>query len=264
MLTAWIRACHPGPTAMVTIVVTALGAKLGWTGWALVGLGLAVLLGQLSVGWSNDAVDATADAAAARADKPTVSDGLQQRTLLRAALGVAAAACVLSWIVAGPVGGTCHVVGIAMGWLYNLRLSRTGWAWITYAIAFGLLPSFVTVGLVGTWPAMWLTAAFAVIGVSAHLANSLRDLDADAAIGVDGPAARLGRGRTRVLAWVLLGVGAIIIAAAVAPTNQLAAAVGLVSVAVLLIASTRLGDSRAFATILAAGGVLAAVVIIGA
>jgi 4-hydroxybenzoate polyprenyltransferase len=262
VLVPWVRACHPGPTALVTIVVTALSWQVGWAGWPLLGVALAVLLGQLSIGWSNDAVDAAVDAEAARAAKPTVSDGVGARTLMTAALIVGTASLILSWVVAGPIGGTCHVIGVAMGWLYNLRLSRTAWAWLPYGIAFGLLPSFVYVGLDGTWPPAWLTIAFAVLGISAHLGNSLRDLDADSAIGLGGTASRLGRRRTRMLAWLLLVVGTSVVVWAVWPTSPIAALVGAIGVAVLLLATARLGDSRSFTGILAAAGVLAVVVIV--
>ena len=200
---------------------------------------------------------------AARLDKPTVASGLDSRVLLLAAGIAAAAACSLSWMVGGWLGGTCHVIGIAMGWLYNARLSRTAWAWIPYAIAFGLLPSFVTVGLDGIWPPIWLTMAFAVIGVSAHLANSLRDLDIDDALGLDGTAHRLGARRTRLFAAALLGVGAIVVTLAVATTNPAAGGVALVVVAALLVALLRADASRSFQLSLAASGVLAACVIIG-
>jgi 4-hydroxybenzoate polyprenyltransferase len=260
VLIPWVRACHPGPTALVTVVVSALAWRVGWGGWPLVGLGLAVLLGQLSIGWSNDAVDADADTEAARAAKPTVSDGLSTRALMTAALTVGAASLVFSWVVAGPIGGTCHVIGVAMGWLYNLRLSRTAWAWLPYAVAFGLLPSFVYVGLDGTWPPFWLTVAFTVFGVSAHLGNSLRDLDADTSIGLGGTAGRLGRRRTRYLAWLLLLIGTGVVVAAVWSASPVAASIGAI-VVVGLLGTARLGDSRAFAGILAAAGALAVVAI---
>lgn len=262
MLISWVRACHPGPTALVTIVVSALAWRIGWTGWPLVGVAAAVLLGQLSIGWSNDAIDAASDAEADRVAKPTVSDGLGARTLLIAAAVAGIASLILSWTIAGPVGGTCHVIGVAMGWLYNLRLSRTAWAWLPYAIAFGLLPSFVYVGLDAGWPPAWLTVAFTVIGVSAHLGNSLRDLDADTAIGLGGTASRLGRQRTRVLAWVLLALGTAVVVLAAWSTNPVAAIVGTVGVATLLATTLRVGDSRAFAGILGAAGLLAVVVLV--
>ena len=55
---AWAKACHPGPTAAVTIIVTMLAGAAGRTGAGLVLVAAAVLCGQLSVGWSNDARDA--------------------------------------------------------------------------------------------------------------------------------------------------------------------------------------------------------------
>ena len=36
-----------------------------------------------------------------------------------------------------------------MAWLYNLRLSRTVWSWLPYAVAFGCAPLFLSLGLDG-------------------------------------------------------------------------------------------------------------------
>ena len=59
-------ACHPAPTVAVTAVAVLLSVGVGLEGADLVLLGLAVLTGQLSIGWSNDALDASRDAAAGR------------------------------------------------------------------------------------------------------------------------------------------------------------------------------------------------------
>ena len=57
----FVRATHAGPTAAVTLVITLLALGLGWRGFGLAGVFLAVLIGQFSVGWSNDAFDAQFD-----------------------------------------------------------------------------------------------------------------------------------------------------------------------------------------------------------
>ena len=110
-------------------------------------LAATVLFGQLSIGWSNDAADAASDLQADRTDKPTVSAGISARSLWAAASVALVLACVLSWSVAGPVGGSFHVLFVAMGWLYNVALSRTVWSWVPYAVGFGALPMFVYLGL---------------------------------------------------------------------------------------------------------------------
>ncbi|NUS14707.1 MAG: hypothetical protein HOY69_25475, partial [Streptomyces sp.] len=53
-----LRACHPEATAVVTALVTTLAVASGRGPAGSAVLGAAVLCGQLSVGWCNDAVDA--------------------------------------------------------------------------------------------------------------------------------------------------------------------------------------------------------------
>lgn len=48
------RACHPEPTVAVTAMATALGAGNGRPPGGVAAVALAVLAGQLSVGWHND------------------------------------------------------------------------------------------------------------------------------------------------------------------------------------------------------------------
>ncbi|MDF5753768.1 UbiA family prenyltransferase [Spongiactinospora sp. TRM90649] len=208
-------ACHPGPTVAVTGLVTALAAIAGRdpAGCALVAA--AVLAGQLSVGWSNDAVDATRDAAAGRTSKPVVSGAVRAGALWRAAL-IALACCVPLSLASGVEAGAAHLVGVAAAWAYNLGLKATALSWLPYAVGFGSLPAFVALGLPGApWPAWWAVSAAALLGVGAHLANVLPDIEDDLAAGVRGGPQRLGAGRVRVMlplpllaATVVLVVGA--------------------------------------------------------
>ncbi len=175
-------------------------------------MGVAVLVGQLSVGWSNDAVDAGDDARARRTAKPTVSGDVTVRALWVAAVVAVTTAVVLSWYVAGWIGGTFHVTALGLAWLYNVALSRTTWSWLPYALAFACVPSFLTFGLDGSPPPVWMTVVFAVVGTSAHLANALRDHDSDVATGLGGVAVRLGPERGERAAWILLAVGCAVLA----------------------------------------------------
>ncbi|MGZ6792345.1 MAG: UbiA family prenyltransferase, partial [Mycobacteriales bacterium] len=84
-----VRACPPEPTAAVTALTALLASGVGASPWRV---GAAFLSGQLSVGWSNDWVDAHRDLAVGRADKPVVQ-GLPVATVRRAAL-LALVACV--------------------------------------------------------------------------------------------------------------------------------------------------------------------------
>ncbi|MBC3840018.1 UbiA family prenyltransferase [Streptacidiphilus sp. 4-A2] len=196
---ALARACHPAPTAAVTVLATALAAAWGrGAGTALVAA--AVLTGQLSVGWSNDAVDRRRDLAADRRDKPLVT-GAVRTPVVAAAAACALLLCVPLSLACGLAAGLAHLTGVAAAWAYNLGLKRTLLSWLPYALAFGLLPALVTLGLPGQpWPPPWLLGAGALLGVGAHAANVLPDIEADLAAGVRGLPQRLGPRGARVLA----------------------------------------------------------------
>ncbi len=214
-LVGFIHACHPGPTAAVTVVFTAFGWSLGWQGFALALLAVTVLVGQLSVGWSNDAFDAGLDAQSARTSKPTFQGRLTARSLWIAAATALVISSVLSWAIAGPIGGSFHVFALLVAWTYNVALSRTVWSWLPYALAFGSVPPFLAYGLDGRPPALWSVACFAIIGVSAHIANALPDIATDTSAGRGGLVIRIGQRRSVIACWVLLGCGtAILIAVA--------------------------------------------------
>lgn len=212
-LRGYAVAAHAAPTVAVTLVMTTLAWSIGWRGLPLVLVGAAVLVGQLSVGWSNDAFDAERDRGAGRTEKPTVAGALAPRRLWIAGWTALVLASILSWLAAGWLGGTFHVFAIAMAWLYNVALSRTVWSWVPYALAFGAMPAFLYIGLDGAAPPWWTVVVFAIVAVSAHLANALPDLESDRAAGLGGLVVRLGRRRSTALCWVLLAAGSALLVA---------------------------------------------------
>ena len=238
-LGGFARACHPLPAMAVAAVVTAFGWSLGWRGWPLWWVLVVVLVGQLSVGWGNDAHDAGLDAHVGRFDKPTVEGVVSPRALWIAAVTALAVSSTLSWVVAGLIGGSFHVLSLGMAWLYNLGLSRTVWSWIPYAVAFGAVPPFLSYGLSGEGPPMWSVAVFAIVGVSAHLANALPDVESDRAAGVDGLAVRLGTHRSSIVCWVLLGVGTVILVIATIGDRPLVSAGAAMTYVVEIIVGSR-------------------------
>jgi 4-hydroxybenzoate polyprenyltransferase len=166
----------------------------------------AILVGQLSVGWSNDAHDASDDARAGRREKPTVSGAVSAPALWVGAWVALLISSAASWFVAGFVGGSIHVFALGVAWLYNVTVSRTVWSWLPYALAFGAMPLFLYVGLDGVPGPWWTVAVFSIVAVSAHLANALPDLESDRRAGIDGLVVRLGARRSALLCWLLLGV----------------------------------------------------------
>ncbi|MGP3919214.1 UbiA family prenyltransferase [Nonomuraea sp. 10N515B] len=198
------RACHPGPTAAVTALVTALAVATGRDAAGCVLAGAAVLAGQLSIGWCNDAIDAGRDAAAGRVGKPVASGAVSVRAVWIAA-ALALACCVPLSLASGWWAGGLHLVGVLAAWGYDVGLKATLLSWAPYAVGFGVLPAFVTLGLPGEpWPAWWAVAAAALLGVGAHLANVLPDIAGDLDSGVRGWPQRMGATRVRLLVPVPL------------------------------------------------------------
>lgn len=214
-----VRACHPGPTLAVTTVTALLsrGAGHSLAGGTLVTA--AVLAGQLSIGWSNDLIDARRDRAVGRTDKP-VARGDVSEALVRAAIAVALVTCCALSLALGPRAAAVHLLlGVAMGWAYNLGLKATLVSPLPYAVAFAALPAVVWLALPGegwwsprVWPPLWVMLAGAVLGVGLHLLNALPDLVDDAVTGVRGLPHALGERRVRWLAPVVLLSGSVVTA----------------------------------------------------
>ena len=184
-------ACHPGPTVAVTGLVTAVAWSAGRSLAGCLLVAATILTGHLSIGWSNDAIDAARDTIVNRKDKPVVR-GLVSRRTLAVAAGLMLAVTVPVSLANGIAAGLVHLLFVACAWAYNLGLKSTVISWLPYAVAFGGLPSFVTLGTSDTWAPWWATTAAALLGVGAHLANVVPDLQDDLATGVRGWPHRLG------------------------------------------------------------------------
>ncbi|GAB3247359.1 UbiA family prenyltransferase [Nocardioides dilutus] len=232
---ALLGAAHPGPAFAVTLLAGLLGVAVGLGPADLALVVAAVLTGQLSIGWSNDLVDADRDRAVGRTDKPLATGDLDER-LVRAACALAVLATVPLSLLCGLVAGPVHLLTVASGWAYNLGLKSTTWSWAPYAVAFGALPAFVAlVDSPSDLPPWWMVVAGALLGVGAHFVNVLPDLSADAATGVRGLPHRLGARRSSVLAATVL-VGAtvvVVLGATVDPVLATAALVAVVALAVV-------------------------------
>lgn len=232
---ALVRAAHAGPAVAVTLFAGAYAAgAAGADAGRAVLVAAAVLAGQLSVGWSNDWIDADRDLAVGRADKPVVAGDLSPALLRRAAI-LAAGACVALSLALGPAAAALHVALVGVAWAYNARLKSTVWSWAPYAVAFGGLPSVATLGVPGgadlaPW---WVTAGGALLGVGAHLANVLPDLEDDAATGVRGLPHRLGRRGTAFGAAGVLLAAVLVVVLGPAGAPGGAGVVALVAAAVL-------------------------------
>jgi 4-hydroxybenzoate polyprenyltransferase len=196
--------CHPVPTVAVTALSAGLAALAHNSPGRAFALVAAVLTGQLSIGWSNDWIDAARDRASQRSDKPAALGAVPASTVAKAAWIALILSVVLS-ILLGHRSGTAAILILISGWAYNLGLKATVWSWLPYAIAFGALPVAATLNGPGShWPGWWAMAAGASLGVAAHVANVLPDLATDAATGVRGFPHRLGARKASTAGPVLL------------------------------------------------------------
>jgi 4-hydroxybenzoate polyprenyltransferase len=188
-------------------LATVASVVVGGAEWELVLVAAAVLAGQLSVGWSNDYIDARLDKEIGRRNKPVVGQGLDPETL-RVPIAAALVLVVpLSFMAAGVIGGSAHLAAVASAWMYNLYLARTTWSWIPYAVSFALLPVFVAQSASSdTWPTIPVVALSMLVGVVAHLINAIPDIDIDKTARIGGLAVALGRRNSIVLAASLVTV----------------------------------------------------------
>ena len=200
-----VRACHLQPTLAVVALTTGLAALSGRGAAGCVAVAVAVLAGQLSTGWSNDWFDAARDRAVGRTDKPIVSGVVAVGTVRLAACTALAAAAPLS-LLSGWRAALVHLVALGSAWAYNLGLKATVISPLPYALSFGLLPAFVTLGLPShPWPRPALMVATALLGVGAHFINTLADREDDARSGITGLPQRMS-----ARAALLCGVGLLV------------------------------------------------------
>jgi 4-hydroxybenzoate polyprenyltransferase len=201
---------HPGPTATVTVLAAGLAVALGYGLGRVIAVALAVLLGQLSIGLSNDWIDAGRDRSVGRRDKPVARGEVSVSQVRAAALGTAAA-CLVASAALGPAFLLAHVVLVGSGWAYNAGLKRTAASVVPFVVAFGILPAVVALGAADPVPAAaWAWVTGAVLGVSIHFTNVLPDLEDDARTGVRGLPHRLGRVPSGLVAFGALALGALV------------------------------------------------------
>lgn len=219
---AAVRLVHPAPALAVVVLSAALALILSaQAGGVAIGRVVLVVLSvagsQIATGALNDWADRGRDRVG-RPEKPIPAGEISPAT----AIGVAVAGVALQLGASLPLGLAAIAIGLAAlasAAAYDLGLSRTPGSVLPYLVSFGLLPIWLAAGLgvpiARVLPAVPLVAPFAA---AAHLANTLRDWEADAAGGSRSLAQLLGRRTSRMLALVLaagvgLAAGAILIGA---------------------------------------------------
>jgi 4-hydroxybenzoate polyprenyltransferase len=265
---ALVQASHLGPCLAITAMATVLAAEAAPRGIGPLLTAPAMLAGQLSVGWSNDACDAPRDTAAGRADKPVARGEISVRVLwTAAAVALLAGLAMAAAISLVTLALLALLVGAA--WAYNLGLKSTAWSGLMYLLGFAPLPAYAASTLPGQpAPALVVCVAAGLVGLGAHFANVLPDLDGDLRSGVRGlpqlVAARWGPAAVRAAALSLLLSASVLLVVAASPGRRLVAVAGLVCACALALTGA-LGKGRTpFRAALAIAGVDVAVFVFGA
>lgn len=256
---ALVITSHPGPSLAITALAALLAAQAAPRGTGPVLTAPAMLALQFSIGWSNDAFDASRDAAAGRADKPLATGAIGSGPVWAAA-GLSLLAALGMALAIGVATGIITAVMAAAGWAYNAGLKSALASGLMYLAGFGLVPAYAASTLPGhPWPRWQVTVAAALIGLGAHFVNVLPDLAADRATGVRGlpqqvaalaggrgtgrpaPADTTARGEpaVRACAIVLLLAASALLLAAARPGRRWIAAAGLVVATALAAVSAR-------------------------
>jgi 4-hydroxybenzoate polyprenyltransferase len=180
---------------------------------------------QVSIGAVNDIADVELD----RVGKPAkpIPAGLVSVPVARA---WAIAAGGLGLALASPSGFPTVVVGavgLGLGYLYDLSLSRTLLSWLPLSLALPLVPVFAWLGATGGVPSplFGLLPIALLAGAALTIGNGLVDVERDVLAGKPTIPVRTGRARAWVVHAALFGV-ALVMAFALAPTAAAAVGVG--------------------------------------
>ena len=250
-----LRATHALPSFAVTAFFSATAIAAG-VGPRTALLAAAVLVGQFSIGWANDYLDAPLDVAAGRADKP-IPTGAVRRSVVGLAAGVALVADVPLSLSLGWRPGAAHLVAVGWAWMYDVALKWTVGSALPFAVSFGLVPVIVATTLSGhPLPKATIVAAAACCGVAAHFANTLPDVAADAQTGVRGLPQRLGPRTSTLVTVAFLAVASMLLVVATHGAG-LAIAAAVIDVGAATVVATRTRDrTESFRLLIAAVALL--------
>lgn len=216
---AALRLLHPFPSALNAALVLAISLVAGANLGRAVALSVAMLGLQFCIGATNDIFDERLDALS-KPFKP-IPAGIISRRAARLVAVVTGGGGLLLAASVGPVVLVMAAAMLGAGLVYDALLKPTAFGWVSFAIAFPILPLYAWFGTTGSLPPRWelLVPVAALAGPGLQLANGLIDLDDDGAAGVKTLAVRLGRGRAlaamiatlvvvHALAWISLAPGA--------------------------------------------------------
>jgi 4-hydroxybenzoate polyprenyltransferase len=206
---------HPVPVMFHILAVTVFTLLAAWPHfiWSIIVLVIAAHAAmQISIAMLNDYCDRRLDAAS-KPGKPIPRGLIHAREALIG--GFVMIAIMLILLIQLPLlallVSLCYLV---LGQAYNLGLKSTPFSGIVFALAMPLIPLYAFAGI-GRVPYLlfWLIPTGFFLGIALNLANSLPDIEQDAANGAKTLAVVLGVKRSFavcqsmiVLAAALIGI----------------------------------------------------------
>ena len=206
---------HPVPVMFHILAVTVFTLLAAWPhfAWSIIILVIAAHAAmQISIAMLNDYCDRRLDAAS-KPGKPIPRGLIHAREALIG--GFVMIAIMLILLIQLPLlallVSLCYLV---LGQAYNLGLKSTPFSGIVFALAMPLIPLYAFAGI-GRVPYVlfWLIPTGFLLGIALNLANSLPDIEQDAANGAKTLAVVLGVKRSFavcqsmiVLAAALIGI----------------------------------------------------------
>ncbi|HLI89767.1 MAG TPA: UbiA family prenyltransferase [Ktedonobacteraceae bacterium] len=213
ILRGFFLLCHPGPVLLHTVAIFMLALLAAWPHLVpgIIALLVAAHLAmQLSIAILNDYCDRRQDAASKKR-KPIPLGMVRPREALIAGL-LLIPVMILLLLPLNPLALLISLLYLAFGQGYNLGLKATPFSGIVFALAIPLIPvyAFAGVGHVISL-VFWLVPVAALLGVALNLANSLPDLEEDAASSVRTLAVALGLKRSLIVCPLLIFLSMVLI-----------------------------------------------------
>lgn len=205
---------HPLPVSLYLLIVAlgSIGASwlhLIWTTIILVIAAHAAM--QFSISMLNDYCDRRLDAISKPA-KPIVRGLVLPREALIAGILMIGIMLILLLLL-NPLALLLSLGYLILGQAYNFGLKSTPFSGIILALMFSLIPPYVFAGIGRMAPiAFWLIPVAFIMGLALNLANSLPDIEGDAAGGAKTLAVFLGLKWSFLLCQLLIVLSAILIA----------------------------------------------------
>lgn len=191
-----VRLVHPFPSILDGLVVAAVALLAGGGPVVAIRLAASMTALQFAIGALNDIVDARADAG--RVPAKPIPGGLvtvaatRRAVVLFVAIGLWLAPPIGPWML------LLGLLGLAIGFAYDLFAKGTPWSWLPFAIGIPLLPVYGWFGASGALPSFFaaLVPMAVLAGAALAIANARADLDTDAKVGARSVATMLGPDRS--------------------------------------------------------------------